>query len=54
MTSEDQKTLKELGAVGDVCARYFDIAGNPVDRSRMNAGGIARWPVGGPAAALRG
>ncbi|MFG2589539.1 sugar-binding transcriptional regulator [Streptomyces sp. NPDC048438] len=31
ITPEDQKTLKELGAVGDVCARYFDIAGNPVD-----------------------
>ncbi|WP_327658177.1 sugar-binding transcriptional regulator [Streptomyces sp. NBC_00483] len=28
---EDQRALKKLGAVGDVCARYFDSAGEPVD-----------------------
>jgi DNA-binding transcriptional regulator LsrR (DeoR family) len=33
VTPEDQRQLKELGAVGDVCARYFDIEGNPVDAS---------------------
>ncbi|MEU5295556.1 sugar-binding transcriptional regulator [Streptomyces umbrinus] len=33
ITLEDQRQLKELGAVGDVCARYFDIEGNPVDAS---------------------
>lgn len=33
ITPEDQRQLKELGAVGDVCARYFDIEGNPVDAS---------------------
>ncbi|MPY50351.1 sugar-binding transcriptional regulator [Streptomyces acidicola] len=31
ITAEDQRRLKELGAVGDVCARYFDITGKPVD-----------------------
>lgn len=31
ITAEDQRQLKELGAVGDVCARYFDADGNPVD-----------------------
>ncbi len=28
---EDQRALKKLGAVGDVCARYFDSSGEPVD-----------------------
>ncbi|MGW0948326.1 sugar-binding transcriptional regulator [Streptomyces sp. NPDC002623] len=27
----DQRQLEELGAVGDVCARYFDEDGSPVD-----------------------
>ncbi|MDN3270173.1 sugar-binding domain-containing protein [Streptomyces sp. MA15] len=27
---EDQRKLREMGAVGDVCARYFDAAGDPV------------------------
>lgn len=31
ITPEDQRTLQKLGAVGDVCARYFDSAGDPVD-----------------------
>ncbi|MCX4536523.1 MarR family transcriptional regulator [Streptomyces sp. NBC_00841] len=31
ITAQDQQQLKELGAVGDVCARYFDAEGNPVD-----------------------
>lgn len=31
ITPEDQERLEALGAVGDVCARYFDSAGNPVD-----------------------
>ncbi|WP_419998987.1 sugar-binding transcriptional regulator [Streptomyces boninensis] len=30
ITPDDQKRLEELGAVGDVCARYFDGAGTPV------------------------
>ncbi|MER7233955.1 sugar-binding domain-containing protein [Streptomyces olivaceus] len=29
VTARDQRQLKELGAVGDVCARYFDA--DPVD-----------------------
>ncbi|MFJ8751980.1 sugar-binding transcriptional regulator [Streptomyces sp. NPDC102441] len=31
VTAEDQQRLRELGAVGDVCARYFDAEGEPVD-----------------------
>ncbi|MGY0063999.1 sugar-binding transcriptional regulator [Streptomyces sp. LZ34] len=31
ITSDDQRQLRELGAVGDVCARYFDVDGNAVD-----------------------
>ncbi|MFD3488633.1 sugar-binding transcriptional regulator [Streptomyces sp. NPDC058665] len=31
ITAEDQRALKKLGAVGDVCARYFDADGNSVD-----------------------
>ncbi|MEV8364326.1 sugar-binding transcriptional regulator [Streptomyces niveus] len=31
ITPEDQQQLKALGAVGDVCARYFDAEGEPVD-----------------------
>ncbi|MEV6312731.1 sugar-binding domain-containing protein [Streptomyces sp. NPDC051840] len=31
ITAEDQRHLGELGAVGDVCARYFDIDGEAVD-----------------------
>ena len=31
ITSEDQQQLKRLGAVGDVCARYFDADGGAVD-----------------------
>ncbi|MFI8951520.1 sugar-binding transcriptional regulator [Streptomyces sp. NPDC053750] len=31
ITPEDQQQLKKLGAVGDVCARYFDADGHPVD-----------------------
>ncbi|MFB8267560.1 sugar-binding transcriptional regulator [Streptomyces sp. NPDC055955] len=31
ITPADQRHLEELGAVGDVCARYFDKDGNPVD-----------------------
>ncbi|MGV9391068.1 sugar-binding transcriptional regulator [Streptomyces olivaceus] len=31
ITARDQRQLKELGAVGDVCARYFDADGDPVD-----------------------
>ncbi|WP_326759044.1 sugar-binding transcriptional regulator [Streptomyces phaeochromogenes] len=30
ITPEDQKRLKAIGAVGDVCARYFDAEGEPV------------------------
>ncbi|MGA5454921.1 sugar-binding transcriptional regulator [Streptomyces umbrinus] len=30
ITPEDQQQLKALGAVGDVCARYFDAEGEPV------------------------
>lgn len=28
---EDQRRLRAIGAVGDVCARYFDAEGRPVD-----------------------
>ncbi|MEU5109302.1 sugar-binding domain-containing protein [Streptomyces sp. NPDC021354] len=31
ITAQDQQQLEKLGAVGDVCARYFDADGNPVD-----------------------
>ncbi|WP_445520852.1 sugar-binding transcriptional regulator [Streptomyces sp. NEAU-174] len=31
ITTEDQWRLGELGAVGDVCTRYFDISGKPFD-----------------------
>ncbi|WP_372351208.1 sugar-binding transcriptional regulator [Streptomyces sp. KL116D] len=31
ITDRDQEQLRKLGAVGDVCARYFDADGNPVD-----------------------
>jgi DNA-binding transcriptional regulator LsrR (DeoR family) len=31
ITADDRRQLKELGAVGDVCARYFDDAGQLVD-----------------------
>ena len=31
ITAEDQRDLMKLGAVGDVCARYFDADGEPVD-----------------------
>lgn len=31
ITAEDQRDLGKLGAVGDVCARYFDADGEPVD-----------------------
>ncbi|KQV93529.1 DNA-binding transcriptional regulator [Streptomyces sp. Root369] len=31
ITTEDQQQLKKLGAVGDVCTRYFDADGHPVD-----------------------
>jgi DNA-binding transcriptional regulator LsrR (DeoR family) len=31
ITAGDQRRLKALGAVGDVCARYFDAEGNLVD-----------------------
>ncbi|MES5823104.1 sugar-binding transcriptional regulator [Streptomyces sp. RG80] len=31
ITAEDQRDLRKLGAVGDVCARYFDADGEPVD-----------------------
>lgn len=31
VTADDQRRLKELGAVGDVCALYFDADGNLVD-----------------------
>ncbi|MGW2292227.1 sugar-binding transcriptional regulator [Streptomyces phaeochromogenes] len=31
ITAQDQRALKKLGAVGDVCARYFDADGNFVD-----------------------
>ncbi|MEU6603050.1 sugar-binding transcriptional regulator [Streptomyces flaveolus] len=30
ITPEDQNRLKAIGAVGDVCARYFDAEGQPV------------------------
>ncbi|GAA2019945.1 sugar-binding transcriptional regulator [Nakamurella flavida] len=30
MTEQDQQELRELGAVGDVCLRYFDMQGRPV------------------------
>ncbi|WP_327242020.1 sugar-binding transcriptional regulator [Streptomyces sp. NBC_01320] len=35
ITHEDQRHLRELGAVGDVCARYFDADGHAVD-ARFN------------------
>jgi deoxyribonucleoside regulator len=31
ITRDDVKKLSSLGAVGDICTRYFDIKGNPVD-----------------------
>ncbi|MCQ4211734.1 sugar-binding transcriptional regulator [Streptomyces longispororuber] len=31
ITDRDQEQLRKLGAVGDVCARYFDADGSPVD-----------------------
>ncbi|MGP2440413.1 sugar-binding transcriptional regulator [Streptomyces sp. JW3] len=31
ITAEDQRRLRALGAVGDVCARYFDAEGVPVE-----------------------
>ncbi|MFE7794779.1 sugar-binding transcriptional regulator [Streptomyces sp. NPDC057460] len=30
ITPQDQRRLKAMGAVGDVCARYFDAEGEPV------------------------
>ncbi|MGW4606862.1 sugar-binding transcriptional regulator [Streptomyces sp. NPDC004532] len=30
ITPQDQRRLKAMGAVGDVCARYFDAMGEPV------------------------
>ncbi|OLT30817.1 DNA-binding transcriptional regulator [Actinomadura sp. CNU-125] len=31
ITSQDKRRLEELGAVGDVCTRYFDADGRPVN-----------------------
>ncbi|MET8210890.1 sugar-binding domain-containing protein [Streptomyces sp. NPDC005373] len=31
ISADDQRQLRKLGAVGDVCARYFDANGIPVD-----------------------
>jgi DNA-binding transcriptional regulator LsrR (DeoR family) len=35
MTAEDQKVLRDQGAVGDICLRFFDENGKPV-RSELD------------------
>ncbi len=52
ITARDQRQLKELGAVGDMCARYFDADGDPVDAPfndrlvGIDPDRCARWNAG--------